>query len=129
MLALLFNVVLIGVMQVWSWGINDNASLGRPTTNVPDPDNPEETLEDEILETQPMVIQTLVDENFRAVDVSAGDSVSVALGHEGDLRVWGSFRVSISCFHGLNFKIISLPCSPRMVYWVLTVNRAPRKLK
>ncbi|KAF8527766.1 regulator of chromosome condensation 1/beta-lactamase-inhibitor protein II [Gautieria morchelliformis] len=80
--------------KVWSWGINDNASLGRPTADVPDPDNPKETLEAEILETQPMVIQTLVDENFRAVAVSAGDSVSVALGHEGDLRVWGSFRSS-----------------------------------
>ena len=45
-----------------------------------------------------MVLQTLVDEKFRAVDVSAGDSVSVALGHEGDLRSWGSFRVSARLF-------------------------------
>ena len=82
-------------MQVWSWGINDNAALGRPTAGVPDPDHPEETLEPEILETQPMVVQTLVDENFRAVDVSAGDSVSVALGEDGELRAWGSFRVSL----------------------------------
>ena len=43
-----------------------------------------------------MVVQTLVDENFRAVDISAGDSVSVALGHDGDLRAWGSFRVSLT---------------------------------
>ncbi|KAF8588636.1 RCC1/BLIP-II [Ramaria rubella] len=80
--------------KVWSWGINDNASLGRPTNQVPDPDNTNEILEAEILETQPMVVQTLVDEKFRAVDVSAGDSVSVALGDEGDLRSWGSFRSS-----------------------------------
>ena len=57
-------------------------SLGRPTNHVSDPDNPQEILEAEVLETQPMVVQTIVDENFRAVDVSAGDSVSVALGHE-----------------------------------------------
>ena len=86
--------LLIWFVKVWSWGINDNASLGRPTTDVPDPDNPSETLEAELLETQPIVLQSLVDEKFRAVDVSAGDSVSVALGHEGDLRSWGSFRVS-----------------------------------
>jgi regulator of chromosome condensation len=90
-----------GVLEVWSWGINDNASLGRPTNSVPDPDNPKETLEAELLETQPMVVQTLVDENFRAVDVSAGDSVSIALGHEGDLRSWGSFRVSLNVFGSL----------------------------
>ena len=94
-------------LKVWSWGINDNASLGRPTNDVSDPDNPKETLEAEILETQPMVVQTLVDEKFRAVDVSAGDSVSVALGHDGDLRAWGSFRVSIRLFQ-LNPVIIYL---------------------
>ncbi|GJJ06239.1 hypothetical protein Clacol_000429 [Clathrus columnatus] len=80
--------------KVWSWGINDNAALGRPTVDVPDPENPSEILEAEILETQPMVAQSLADENFRAVAVSAGDSVSVALGLDGDLRSWGSFRSS-----------------------------------
>ncbi|TDL26079.1 RCC1/BLIP-II [Rickenella mellea] len=79
---------------VWSWGINDHASLGRPTSNVLDPDNPQEILEAEILETQPMILQSLVDEGFRAVDVAAGDSVSVALGDRGEIRVWGSFRAS-----------------------------------
>lgn len=40
-----------------------------------------------------MVVQQLVDEGFRAVRVVAGDSVSVTLSSEGQLRVWGSFRV------------------------------------
>ncbi|KIJ49704.1 hypothetical protein M422DRAFT_777621 [Sphaerobolus stellatus SS14] len=80
--------------KVWSWGINDNAALGRPTVDVPDPDKPDEQIEAEILETQPMVLDSLVEENFRAVEVAAGDSVSVALGEHGDLRAWGSFRSS-----------------------------------
>ena len=76
--------------KVWSCGIKDNMALGRPTNHVPDPDNPQEILEAEVLETQLMVVQTLVDENFHTVDVSAGDSMSVALGHKGDLRAWVS---------------------------------------
>lgn len=48
----------------------------------------------EILETSPALVQSLHDEGFRAIKVAAGDSVSVALGIKGELRVWGSFRVS-----------------------------------
>jgi regulator of chromosome condensation len=46
------------------------------------------------------LVQSLYDEEFRAIKVAAGDSVSVALGIKGELRVWGSFRVSeiSSCF-------------------------------
>ena len=77
---------------------DQRAALGRPTDHVPDPDSPQEILEAEVLETQPMVVQTLVYEKFRAVDVSSDDSVSVARGHEGDLRAWGSFRVSLVSF-------------------------------
>lgn len=79
---------------MWSWGINDNASLGRRTVDVYDPENPNGTpIDAEILETSPALVQTLVDQEFRAVKVAAGDSVSVALGIKGELRVWGSFRV------------------------------------
>ena len=107
---------------------DQRAALGRPTDHVPDPDSPQEILEAEVLETQPMVVQTLVDENFRAVDVSAGDSVSVALGHEGDLRAWGSFRVSLASF-GLQCcdPKLWLRSSPLTVSWVSTGNRALQK--
>ena len=81
---------------------------------MPDPDNPQESLEAEVLETQPMVVQTLVDENFCMVDVSAGDSVSVALGHKGDLRAWGSFHSTDSLL-GFNGKPGSV-CFGRMWY-------------
>jgi hypothetical protein len=41
----------------------------------------------------PRPLESLVDEGFRAVKVAAGDSISAAIGTEGGLRVWGSFRV------------------------------------
>ena len=46
-----------------------------------------------------MLVQTLADEAFRAVRIAAGDSVSVALGEDGQLRAWGSFRVSYVRLH------------------------------
>jgi regulator of chromosome condensation len=46
------------------------------------------------LETYPYVIEALEKEGFRAVQVAAGDSISVAVNEEGDIRAWGSFRVS-----------------------------------
>ena len=33
-------------------------------------------------------------DKFRATRIAAGDSVSVAVSEEGEVRVWGSFRVS-----------------------------------
>lgn len=81
--------------KVWSCGVNDDAALGRITRDVPDPNNPGSFLDIDDLTSLPHPIQTLVDEKFRAVRVAAGDSVSAAISAEGDLRVWGSFRVSL----------------------------------
>ncbi|WWD02144.1 hypothetical protein V865_000182 [Kwoniella europaea PYCC6329] len=78
--------------RVRSWGINDNAALGRVTTNVPDPKDPESIIPNEDLETVPLVVEALEKEGFRAVKVAAGDSVSVAISDQGELRAWGSFR-------------------------------------
>jgi regulator of chromosome condensation len=50
--------------------------------------------DDEFL-TQPRPIKTLVEEDFRAVKIAAGDSISAALSDKGELKVWGSFFVSI----------------------------------
>jgi regulator of chromosome condensation len=77
---------------VWSCGVNDDAALGRPTDNVPDPENPEKTIDVDELTAWPHPIQTLVDEGFRAVRVAAGDNISAAISSEGELRVWGSFK-------------------------------------
>ena len=48
----------------------------------------------DLLTTIPHPLQNLVDDGFRALEVAAGDSISAAIGTEGELRVWGSFRVS-----------------------------------
>ncbi len=87
--------------------MNDDAALGRITKDVPDPNNPGEFLNVDLLTTIPHPLQTLVDDGFRALKVAAGDSISAAIGTEGELRVWGSFRVSdIAICH-------SLPSNPR----------------
>lgn len=91
--------------RIFSWGINDNACLGRQTTR---------TGSAEDFETEPMPVEGLSPngvgirggaapiggtegpvEIFRATRVAAGDSVSAALNERGEVRVWGSFRVSV----------------------------------
>ncbi|QRV82740.1 RCC1/BLIP-II protein [Ceratobasidium sp. AG-Ba] len=47
-----------------SQGINDNAALGRPTIGVAHPERPNELIEAEVLETQPMVVQGSVRSMF-----------------------------------------------------------------
>jgi Alpha-tubulin suppressor and related RCC1 domain-containing proteins len=53
-----------------------------------------EPAEEEALTVTPHPIQSLVDEKFRAVKAVAGDSICAAINDQGDLRVWGCFRVS-----------------------------------
>lgn len=64
------------------------------TKDIPNPSKPGTFLDIDELTAVPHPIQTLLDENFRAVRVAAGDSVSAAISVEGELRVWGSFRVN-----------------------------------
>ncbi|KAJ7597430.1 RCC1/BLIP-II [Mycena floridula] len=79
---------------IWSCGLNDDAALGRITENVPDPENPGSFLDIDELTSVPRPLQSLVDENFRAVQVVAGDSICAAVSDKGELKVWGSFRVN-----------------------------------
>ena len=96
--------------QIWSWGIGDNGVLGR-VVNDPSKGTTEE------LETTPHPITVLTDENFRAVRVAAGDSISLAISDQGELRAWGSFRVSmcLGVFRGM----LTFP----------TVERRPARLR
>ncbi|KZV91503.1 RCC1/BLIP-II protein [Exidia glandulosa HHB12029] len=80
--------------KVWSFGVNDDAALGRQTTQVPDPDNPGQFIDNTTLESQPMQVQKLSDGGFRPVQVAASDNFSIALSDNGELRVWGTFRSS-----------------------------------
>ncbi|KZT39640.1 RCC1/BLIP-II protein [Sistotremastrum suecicum HHB10207 ss-3] len=80
--------------RIWTCGVNDDAALGRPVKDVPDPDNPGHFLNTDILTSTPHVLQSLADENFRAVGIAAGDSISAAISTNGSLRVWGSFKAN-----------------------------------
>lgn len=84
---------LIGILQIWSCGVNDDAALGRITKDVPDPNNPDKFLDIDELTSIPHALTSLVNEQFRAVSVSTGDNICAAISSKGDLRVWGSFRV------------------------------------
>ncbi|KAF5363508.1 hypothetical protein D9756_000340 [Leucocoprinus leucothites] len=77
---------------VWSCGVNDNAALGRITTNVPDPNNEGSFLDIDELTSWPKPVQALVDENFRTVRIAAGDNVGAAVSDKGEFRLWGTFR-------------------------------------
>ncbi|KAF4575118.1 hypothetical protein EYR36_006474 [Pleurotus pulmonarius] len=79
---------------VWTCGVNDDAALGRVTTDVPDPENPGSFLSVDDLTSIPHPLQSLIDEKFRAVKIAAGDSISAAVSTEGELRVWGTFRAN-----------------------------------
>ncbi|KAF8640064.1 hypothetical protein AX17_001305 [Amanita inopinata Kibby_2008] len=98
---------------IWTCGTNDDAALGRVTHNVPDPEHPSAFLDIDQLTSIPYPLQSLVDEKFRAVQVAAGDSICAAVSIEGELRVWGSFRVnegSLGFSSGLKhqFKPVSI---------------------
>ncbi|THV08325.1 RCC1/BLIP-II [Dendrothele bispora CBS 962.96] len=79
---------------IWSCGLNDDAALGRDTQNIPDPNNPGSFLDIDELTSIPHPLESLLDENFRAVQVATGDSICAAVNDQGELRVWGSFRVN-----------------------------------
>lgn len=64
------------MLQVYSWGCNDDSALGR------------ETLNEDIA-----VVPGVVNIDEKVVQVTAGDSHSAALTESGKVYAWGSFRV------------------------------------
>ncbi|KAF8897848.1 regulator of chromosome condensation 1/beta-lactamase-inhibitor protein II [Infundibulicybe gibba] len=98
--------------KVWTCGVNDDAALGRITHNVPDPKKPGSFLDIDELTSVPHPLESLVEQNFRAVQVATGDSICAALSTEGELRVWGSFRVnegSLGFSNGLKHQFLPVP--------------------
>jgi regulator of chromosome condensation len=79
---------------VWSCGVNDNAALGRITTDVPDPSEEGSFLDIDELTSWPRPVQALVHEDFRTVRIAAGDNIGAAISDKGEFRVWGTFRVT-----------------------------------
>jgi len=75
--------------RIWSWGINDEGQLGRVTEGIAGVDKDE--LESTITQVEGLQIDD-TETPFRAVQVAAGGSVSVALSEKGEVRCWGSFK-------------------------------------
>src|SRR5271170_1939273 len=87
---------------VWTWGVNDQGSLGRDTKTVAieedkmaeevDSDDDEE---DELLnlaESKPGLVQGFP-AGVKVVQLACGDSISVAIADDGLVYSWGTFRV------------------------------------
>ncbi|KAH8113447.1 RCC1/BLIP-II [Phellopilus nigrolimitatus] len=97
---------------IWSCGVNDDAALGRVTKDVPDPEKEGAFVNVDILTSFPYPLQSLVDDNFRAVSIAAGDSICAAISDQGELRVWGSFRAnegSLGFSDGSRYQFVPAP--------------------
>jgi alpha-tubulin suppressor-like RCC1 family protein len=84
--------------RVWTWGVNDQGSLGRDTKSVSvdvtmkdDDDFDEEELNP--LESKPGLV-TGFPEGVQVVKLACGDSISVAIASDGKVYSWGTFRAS-----------------------------------
>ena len=77
---------------------------------MPDPAKLSKLLKSGDLEVTPFPVWTLLDETFRAVKVTAGDSISAAVSSDGELQVWGSFKVSLYLKYSSIFEIHAFPC-------------------
>ncbi|KAG0049642.1 hypothetical protein BGZ83_005539, partial [Gryganskiella cystojenkinii] len=69
----LHNMALTASGKLWSWGVNDQKTLGRSGD-----------------EFTPLPVEGLDD--VRIVKVACSDSLTVALSEEGDVYTWGTFR-------------------------------------
>lgn len=91
--------------NVWTWGVNDQGSLGRDTkTTVPkdtkmkdDASDSDSDDEEELnsLESTPGLVDGFP-EGVKVVKLACGDSISVAIADDGKVYSWGTFRVSLS---------------------------------
>jgi regulator of chromosome condensation len=85
--------------KIWTWGVNDQGSLGRDTkmdtkdVAMKDDDSDSDD-EDDLnpLESKPGLVQGFPD-GVKAVKMACGDSISVAIAEDGKVYSWGTFRV------------------------------------
>jgi len=90
--------------KVWTWGVNDQGSLGRdtksavPTATKMKDDGSDSDSDDEEdlnpLESTPGVVDGFP-EGVKVVKLACGDSISVAIADDGKVYSWGTFRVCI----------------------------------
>lgn len=82
--------------QVWSCGDQHDGALGRESVT----ENEAHLRKESSVEfaNKFALIQSLTEEHFEVAQVAAGDTMGAVLNKNGDLRVWGTFVVSISYF-------------------------------
>jgi regulator of chromosome condensation len=94
--------------RIWTWGVNDQGSLGRDTkvdtkeVAMKDDDSDSDD-EDDLnpLESKPGLVQGFPD-NLKIVKMACGDSISVAIAEDGKVYSWGTFRVPHIPLHQIN---------------------------
>ena len=91
--------------RVWTWGVNDQGSLGRDTkidpsaaeqndTDMKDEDDSDS--EEELLnpnESKPGLVEGFPN-GAKILKLACGDSISVAIASDGMVYSWGTFRAS-----------------------------------
>ena len=106
--------------RLWTWGVNDQGSLGRDTKLVQndismtavgeDSDSEEDLLS--VLESTPGLVQGFP-EGVQVVKLACGDSISVAIADDGNIYSWGTFRVPFS-FNFLSGQRLITNCRRQM---------------
>lgn len=91
--------------KVWTWGVNDQGSLGRDTKTampkdtkmIDDASDNDSDEEEELnpLESTPALVDGFP-EGVKVVKLACGDSISVAIADDGKVYSWGTFRVCLS---------------------------------
>ena len=98
---------LDGDGAVWTWGVNDQGSLGRDTKTqntattkevvMKEDDSDSDSEEEELnpMESNPGLVQGFP-KGVEVVKLACGDSISVAIADDGIVYSWGTFRVAFS---------------------------------
>jgi len=89
--------------RVWTWGVNDQGSLGRDTKSsvtkeitMKDGDESDGASEEDLLnpmESKPGLVEGFP-KGVKVVKLACGDSISVAIADDGMVYSWGTFRAS-----------------------------------
>lgn len=104
--------------KVWTWGVNDQGSLGRDTKVTMDATMKDSSMEDSdsedeellnVLESKPGPVEGFP-EGVKVVKLACGDSISVAIADDGMVYSWGTFRVTQQSLRKI------LTCRPRTGY-------------
>eukprot|EP00877_Chromochloris_zofingiensis_P002885 jgi/Chrzof1/12598/Cz07g00140.t1 len=116
------TVVLAKDGSVYTWGVNDEGALGRPTSGTAWEDTDYSTKEDSSVPGR-----ARLPEGVRVVQVVAGDGFTFALSDEGAIYGWGCFKDDASGKTGFQpgVKVQRLPCK---VYEPETIRDRVKKL-